>query len=63
MSWTSPGDHLKDDEQVRRGLRLIESDNANKYHWMAAKVLGTPSTMNTTKAITNVDIIVDNSFD
>lgn len=60
MSWISLADHFKVDELAWTRLRLIELDNSNQYHWLAAKVVGTPSILNIAKAITNADIMVDN---
>lgn len=58
ISWIIPDDHFKAVELARRGLRLVESDNANKYHLVATEAVGTPSILNIVEAITNTDIMV-----
>lgn len=63
VSWIRLDDHFNADELDQKGIRLVESDNANKYHWMAIEVIRTHSTLKTIVVITNVDIMVDNPSD
>lgn len=48
-------------EMTRMKFRLIELNNTNRYHLVAAEMLGTPFIMNIVEAIINADIIVGNS--
>lgn len=46
---------------ARKGILLKEWENASRYHWVADKIVGTPSTLSTYKVVTHVDIIFSNS--
>lgn len=63
MSWVSLGDHHRADVLIRRGLRLIKSDNATIYHWMTSKIVGTPYVLNIMNAVTQANITISNPPD
>lgn len=48
---------------AHKGLRLIESANANKYHWVTTKIIETPSILNTVDVVTEANITVGNILD
>lgn len=41
MSWFNLGDHNSVDVLARMGLRLVESANASRYHWVVVEIVGT----------------------
>lgn len=55
--------YYKADEVASKGLQLVEPNNTNRYHWVAAEVVGTLSILNNVEVITNVVITVDNPSD
>lgn len=63
MNGREPGDHFKAYELACKGFELLESDNVNRYNWVATKVINTPSTLNIITTIENADIMVDNPSD
>lgn len=58
VSWISPTIHYRACELARKGLRLVEPTNANRYHSVVVEVIGTLFILNSFKIITSVDIIV-----
>lgn len=64
VSWATPNDHhQRDDILACKGLRLIESDNVNRYHWVTGKIVRTLSILNTIEVVTKADITVGNPSD
>lgn len=63
VSYIIPIGHFNDDELAQRGLRSINSDNANRDHNVDTEVVWTPSSINIVEVITNVAIMVTNSYD
>lgn len=61
MTWVNPSDHHRADILARKGLLLIESSNASRYHWVAVEIVRTRFVLNNVKAITQADITVDDS--
>ena len=47
----------------KKRATLVKSSNTIKYHWVAAKVVGTPSILNTEKNIGATNIVVSNPLD
>lgn len=61
--WISPGDHHKASVLARKGLRLIKSVKANRYHFVAIEIVGTPYVLNIVDVETKIDIMVGNPPD
>lgn len=56
--WIIHDDHYKVDELDEKDLWLLKPANANRYHWVTIKVVGTPSIFYIFEAIVNVDITI-----
>lgn len=48
---------------ARKGLQLIESVNANRYHCVAVKIVGTFSILNIVEVVIQANFMVGNSPD
>lgn len=63
VSWVNHGDHHRDNVLARKGLQLIESVNANRYHCVVVKTVGTFSILNIVEVVTQANFMVGNSPD
>lgn len=52
------GEHSKIDHLAQRGVTLVTSTDAVKYGLVDVEVVGTPSILNTKKAINVIGIVV-----
>lgn len=58
ISWVNPRDHHINDVLARKGIRLIESANASRYHWVATKIVRSSSVLSTIEVVIQSNIII-----
>lgn len=57
VSWIKSDEHFKVDHRARRGVTLVEPDDAVKYGWVDVEDMGTPYILNTEVTIDVVGIM------